>query len=173
MMDLKKTIKIIFLAAYLIFIISSFLMNFEPGKEIGNNFAGFLGEMVNVLPCAFILIGLFEVWVKKESVEKHLGNDSGILGFLWMILLSGTTVGGLYVAFPVAQSLYKKGARLSLVFTYISCSGVCRIPMIIFEASFVGIKFTIIRILISLPLVILSSILLGNYFDRKNDKMPM
>ena len=124
--------------------------------------------MLKILPCAFILIGLFEVWVKRETVEKHFGDESGIRGYLWGILLAGTSVGGLYVSFPVAYSLYNKGAKLSIIFTYISASGICRIPMTIFEASFIGIKFTIIRFLVSLPLVIISSILLGNYLTKRN-----
>jgi hypothetical protein len=39
--------------------------------------------------------------------------------------------------------------------------------MTIFEASFLGIKFTAIRWLVSLPLVIITSILLGNYLTRR------
>ncbi len=124
--------------------------------------------MLKVLPCAFILIGLFEVWVKKETVEKHLGEKSGAKGYLWGIILASTTVGGLYVAFPVAYSLYSKGAKLGVIFTYIGASAICRVPMTIFEASFLGIKFTAIRLLLAIPLVIISSMLLGDYLRKRN-----
>ena len=127
--------------------------------------------MLKILPCAFILIGLFEVWVKRGTVEKHLGKESGIRGYLWGVLLAGTTVGGVYVAFPVAYSLYRKGARLSVIFTYIGASALCRIPMSIFEASFLGIKFTLIRLFVSLPLVIVSSMLLGKYLSKRSYKI--
>lgn len=165
---MKNKSKSILLIIYFLFIIFSFILGFNPGKEIGANFLAFFLSMVKVLPCAFILIGLFEVWIKRETVEKHFGEQSGFKGYLWGVLLASTSVGGLYVAFPVAYSLYKKGAKLSVIFTYISASGICRIPMTIFEASFIGIKFTIIRFLVSLPLVILSSILLGNYLTKRN-----
>jgi len=46
------------------------------------------------------------------------------------------------------------------------------IPMSIMEASILGIKFTAIRIGVSLPLVIISSILLGNFFNKINYKIP-
>jgi uncharacterized membrane protein YraQ (UPF0718 family) len=123
--------------------------------------------MLKILPCVFILIGLFEVWVKRETVEKYLGERSGIRGYLWAVLLAGTTVGGLYIAFPIAYSLYNKGARLGVIFTYISASAICRIPMTIFEASFLGIKFTLIRLLVSLPLILLASMLLGKYLTKR------
>ena len=162
---------IILISIYLLFISISYFADFNAGIQIGTNFFDFLRGMVTVLPCAFIMIGLFEVWVKRETIEKHLGEDSGMKSYLWVILLSSTTVGGIIVAFPVAYSLYKKGARISVLFTYISASAVGRIPMTVFEASFLGIKFSIIRLLISLPLVILSSILLEKILKGRNFKM--
>jgi len=159
------------LTAYAVFLAVSFLIEFKPGQQIGLNFSSFALTMLRIVPFAFILIGLFEVWVKRETVEKHLGEDSGIKGYLWAILLSSTTVGGIYVAFPVSYSLYRKGARLSVIFTYLSSAAITRIPMAIFEASLLGVKFTIIRFLVSLPLIILSSILLEKYLLRRGFKM--
>lgn len=153
---------------YLIFIGTSFLAKSEPGTKIGENFMVFLVGMMKVLPCAFVLIGLFEVWVKKEKVEKHLGENSGIRGYLWALILASSTVGGLYVAFPVAHSLHKKGARLSVIFTYIGAAGICRIPMTIFEASFMGLKFSLIRLVVSVPLLIISSIWMEKILKSKN-----
>ena len=108
------------------------------------------------------------MWIKRETIEKHLGDNSSWRGYFWAILLSGTTVGGLYVAFPIAAVLYKKGAKLSVIFTYIGASAVCRIPMVIFEASFLGIKFTLIRLLVSLPLIIISSAVMGSILTKSN-----
>ena len=169
-MKLSKRNAII-LVAYAIFLIVSFLIGFKPGQQIGMNFSSFALTMLLIVPFAFILIGLFEVWVKRETVEKHLGVESGIWGYLWAILLSSTTVGGIYVAFPVSYSLYRKGARLSVIFTYLSSAAITRIPMAVFEASLLGVKFTIIRFLVSLPLVILSSILLEKYLTKHGFKM--
>ena len=167
-MKRNNATKIVSIAAYILFLIISFAFGFNPGKEIGYNFLSFSVDMLKILPAAFILIGLFEVWVKKETVEKHLGEGSGIRGYVWVILLAGTTVGGLYVAFPVAYALYSKGAKLSVIFTYIGAAAICRVPMAIFEASFLGIKFTVIRLLVSLPLVIIASILLEYYLKKRN-----
>ncbi len=170
-MKRNTIIKIFAVLSYILFLIISFIYNFNPGKEMFHNFVFFLVDMLKILPSAFILIGLFEVWVKRETVEKHFGEKSGIRGYIGAILLSSTTVGGLYVSFPIAYSLCSKGAKLSIIFTYLGCSAICRIPMTIFEASFLGIKFTAIRLFVSLPLVIVTSILLGDYLTRKNYKI--
>jgi len=160
-------IRITLISFYIIFLVVSWIFGFGAGKEISRNFGIFSLEMLKILPCAFILIGLFEVWVKRETIERHFGQESGIRGYIWGILLAGTTVGGLYVAFPVAYSLYSKGARLSVIFTYIGASAICRIPMAIFEVSFLGIKFTAIRLLVSLPLLVITSMLLGKYLTKR------
>jgi len=169
----NSLIRIVVISSYVVFLIISWTFGVNSGKEISHNFALFSVDMFKILPCAFILIGLFEVWVRRETVEKHLGERSGIRGYIWAVLLAGTTVGGLYVAFPVAYSLYSKGAKLSVIFTYLGAAAICRVPMTIFEASFMGIKFTTIRLLVSLPLVIVTSMLLGNYLARTNYKIDL
>jgi uncharacterized membrane protein YraQ (UPF0718 family) len=170
-MKRNTKIRVVYVSSYILFLIVSFVFGFNPGKEIGYNFISFLVYMLKILPCAFILIGLFEVWVKKEVIEKHLGEESGIRGYIWAMLLAGTMAGGLLVAFPIAYSMYNKGAKLSIVFTYIGAAAICRVPMTMFEASFMGVKFTAIRLLVSLPLVIVTSILLGNYLSKRNYKI--
>jgi hypothetical protein len=48
-----------------------------------------------------------------------------------------------------------------VVFTYLSAAGICRIPITLFEASLLGIRFTLVRFAISLPFVVASSRLMG------------
>jgi len=167
----NSVVRIAIISSYAIFIGLSWIFGFGPGREISHNFASFSLDMLKVLPCAFILIGLFEIWVKRETIERHFGEKSGVRGYLWGILLASTTVGGLYVAFPVAYSLYSKGAKLSVIFTYIGASAICRVPMTIFEASFLGIKFSAIRLLVAIPLVVITSMLLGDYLTKRNYKI--
>jgi len=163
----NSVVRIAVISSYAIFVALSWTFGFDPGREVSHNFASFSLDMLRVLPCAFILIGLFEIWVKKETVEKYLGDRSGLKAYLWGVLLASTTVGGLYVAFPVAYSLYGKGAKLGVIFTYIGASAICRVPMTIFEASFLGIKFTAVRLLVAVPLVVVTSKLLGDYLQRR------
>lgn len=166
-MKIDRVINIVLGLVFLGFILISYAVGFNPGIDIGGNFIDFVKSLLTILPIAFILIGLFEVWVERKTVEKYFGDASGFRGYLWAIILSSTTVGGAYVAFPVAHSLYKKGAKLSIVLTYIGSSALTRIPMTIFEASFLGLKFSVIRLLVSIPLVLISSIFIGKMFKNK------
>jgi uncharacterized membrane protein YraQ (UPF0718 family) len=108
----------------------------------------------------------FEVWVKQETVSHYLGKRAGLKGHLWAIVLAGMVVGPLYVSFPLAYAIMQKGARMGVVFTYIGASVICRIPMAIFEASFLGLKFTVIRFSVSLPMVLITSIAVEKLFEH-------
>ena len=150
-----------------LFVGLSYLYQFAPGMRMGQTFETTLLTMLGLLPCAFILIALFDVWVKRETIERHLGEGCGVRGYFWVFLLAGFTIGGLYVAFPVAASLAKKGAKLSILLAYIGFAGVCRIPMVMFEVSFMGGLFTIVRMGVAIPLVLLTARLLGDALQRR------
>ena len=165
---MKKYVNYIFFGTYTLFIIVSLFISWTPGIETGKNFISFALSMLKVVPAAFIIIGLFEVWIKKETVERHLGAESNLKAYFWILLLAGTTVGGMYVAFPVSAALYKKGARLSVVLAYLSAAAVFRIPMILFETTFLGLKFTLLRLAVSLPMIIISSEILSRLISRSN-----
>ncbi|OEG61833.1 putative permease [Halanaerobium saccharolyticum] len=153
---------------FVIFTAAGFILDLNTAQGVFDNFYSFFLTMIKFVPAVFLLIGLFEVWVDKETIEKHLGEESGFLAYLWAIILASTTVGGLYVAFPVAAALYKKGASPRIIFSYIGTAAICRIPMTLFEASYVGVSFTAIRWAISIPLVIISSILMEKILAAKD-----
>ncbi|MDP8220377.1 MAG: permease [Candidatus Stygibacter frigidus] len=136
------------------------LGGFELGERLLGNLGQYLKTLLLLLPPVFILIGLFEVWVPRRTIEKHFGSSHGMGAWFWLMLLSATIVGGLYVSLPLAYALYQKGTRLRLVYGFLGFSTICRIPMTFFEASFLGLKFTLIRYAIALPLVIISAILI-------------
>ena len=162
-----KTKKGLAITLYSLFLVLSLTLGFKPGIQTGKNLLDFTVQMMKVLPFAFILIGLFEIWVPREAVERHMGSASGWRGHLWAVILAAPMVGGLYVAFPMAYTLHKKGAGLGAIFTFLGASSLCRIPMLIFEASFLGVKFSMARLAVSIPLVIGSSVILGRVLEKK------
>ncbi len=149
----RRILDAVLIGGFGAFLAVSLMIGFEPGARIGRTFVVTLADMMRILPCAFVLVGLFDAWVKRGTAERHFGETSGIRGYVGALLLAGTTVGGIYVAFPVAYSLHKKGAKLGVVFAYIGLSGACRIPMTMFEASFMGITFMAVRLAVTVPLV--------------------
>jgi len=159
---------------FVIFSIGSYFMGFKPGLVVYSNFNEFFIEMISFIPLLFILIGLFDVWFPKEMLEKHIGQESGVKGIFLVILLAMLQAGPLYGAFPVAYILYKKGASVKNIFIYLGAFSSMKIPMLGIEMGYLGIKFTILRTLISLPLFILIGYIMekfvGKNFEVKEAK---
>lgn len=164
MINIASFIRIgVLYGAFAVFYVFSVYSGYEPGLKSGANLFSFMKTMAGILPPAFLLVGLFNAWVRREEVEKHLGQGSGIKGYLWAILLAGTMVGGIFVALPLCHVLQKKGASLGVVFTFLNASAICRVPMTIFEASFLGVEFTVIRFAVSIPLIILTALMMARW----------
>lgn len=165
----KRNIAFLSLVSYCLFLLGSLLLDFGPGVAVGENLLAFLWKMMGILPPAFVLVGLLEVWVKKETVERHMGKGAGALGYLWALVLAGTAVGGIFVSLPLAAILYRKGASLSLLLAYVNASMICRIPMTLVEISSLGMKFTLVRYGVSLPMLLVGSSLMGTFLERRGN----
>jgi uncharacterized membrane protein YraQ (UPF0718 family) len=168
----KHRIHLLIVLLFAVFTAASYSFHFQPGKTIfRTGFLPFLKEMILFLPFMFILIGLADVWFSKEEVEKHLGANSGFRGTVYVILLSMLQAGPLYGAFPVAFLLWKKGASIRNIFIYLGAFSTLKIPMILFEISFLGWKFSLIRTLVTLPVILLIAIIMERYFANKTFKI--
>lgn len=107
-------------------------------------------EMLSVIPPIFVLLGLLDVWVKRETMVKYMGEKSGFIGILLAFFIGSAAAGPLYAAFPVAGVLLRKGSRLSNVFIMIGAWSTTKIPLLLFEVSAMGTKFTLIRLAMDL-----------------------
>ena len=102
--------------------------------------------MLGVIPPIFVFIGLLDVWVPKETMIKYMGDNSGLLGLFFAFLLGSLAAGPLYAAFPVAALLLKKGARFAYVIFFLGTWTAAKIPLLLFEMTSLGVKFTLIHV---------------------------
>lgn len=108
-------------------------------------------EMVAVLPPVFILLGLLDEWVERETMIKLMGDNSGFIGVALAFLLGSAAAGPLYVAFPLAGVLLKKGTKFSNVLIFIGAWSTTKIPLLLFEAASMGWQFMALRFVIDIP----------------------
>ena len=166
--NFQKIRPYIWLLVFAVFILLSLVFDIQPGKTITTNFTNSFIEMITFIPFLFIIVGLFDVWVPKEKIEKHIGQGSGLKGILLVTLLAMLQAGPLYGAFPVAYMLYKKGASIRNIFIYLGAFSSLKIPMLGMEIGYLGIQFTLIRTIVSLPLFIGIGYLMEWYLKDKN-----
>lgn len=169
---LKNIMSLLLFATYLLFTIASYLMNIRAGKEIfSTKFIPFSEEMIFFLPVMFILIGLADTWISKEKVVKLVGEGSSLKGTFFIILLSMLQAGPLYSVFPVSYLLWKKGTSTRNIFIYIGAFSTIKLPLLMFEIRFLGWKFSIARTIITIPIIILISLIMEKYLKNKNFKV--
>lgn len=160
-MKLKRILKRYrFFLAFFAVNIALLLLAPDAGKRsfaiTGDN----LLEMLSILPPIFVLLGLLDVWIERETIIKYMGKGSGIKGGVLAFILGSAAAGPLYAAFPVAVVLMKKGARLMNVFLFIGAWSTMKVPMLLFEASNLGVWYTLLRLSCNIIGIILIAVLL-------------
>lgn len=158
--------------------ITLLLFNRDLGVAVAEKSVFSFLEMIKILPPIFILIGLFDVWIPRELLIKYMGENSGPKGILLAFFLGSFTAGPLYAAFPFALILIKKGSKFSNILIFIGAWSTTKIPLILFEASSLGLKFALTRLAINiigiLTISYIANKLIGIkgrekiYFDAEN-----
>ena len=136
----------------ILLIIAVILLSIFPDRKevVASTSWNFFIEMILILPAVMIILGLFAVWVPKESVVKYLGKTSGIKGIFLSIVIGALPTGPLYVAFPMAATLIKKGARISNIIVFLSSWACIKIPQEMVELQFLGVKFMLLRLFLTI-----------------------
>ncbi len=144
-----------------------FLNDTTTGKQILQVTAQNFIQMLSVLPPIFLLIGLLDVWVPRETIIKFLGENSGIKGVFLSIFMGVAAAGPLYAAFPVAGIMMKKGARFTNVLIFLGAWSTMKIPMFLFEITSLGAKFAVTRWLLSLVGILIIAWLIDKLIGNK------
>jgi uncharacterized membrane protein YraQ (UPF0718 family) len=112
-------------------------------------------EMLSVLPPIFILLGLMDVWVSRETMVRFMGEGSGLKGILLAFFMGSVAVGPLYAAFPVAAMLMRKGASFFNLIVFIGAWSTTKIPLVLFELSSLGPAFALTRLSMNIPIIVI------------------
>jgi len=112
-------------------------------------------EMLSVIPPIFILLGLMDVWVPRETMVRYMGEGSGLRGIVLAFLIGSVAVGPLYAAFPIAAMLMRKGTSFLNLIVFIGAWSTTKIPLILFELSTLGPAFALTRLSMNIPIIVI------------------
>ena len=126
-------------------------------------------EMFSFLPPIFVLLGLLDVWVDRETMMKYMGDNSGLRGMVLAFILGSAAAGPLYAAFPLAGVMMKKGARLLNVFIFIGAWSTTKIPLVMFETATLGFRFMAMRLAFN----IVGIFVIAKILDREARKVAL
>ncbi len=161
-----------------ILIITVILISIFPDRKqpvISTSWDFFI-EMMLILPAVMMILGLFAVFVTKETIVKYLGKTSGIKGIILAIILGALPTGPLYVAFPMAAALLKKGAKISNIIVFLSAWACIKIPQEMVELQFLGPQFMLLRLILTIIFVILMGVSIEKiieWHESRENIVPM
>jgi uncharacterized membrane protein YraQ (UPF0718 family) len=142
------------------------IFNYQLGMKALSITAYSFKEMLLVIPPVFVLLGLLDIWVPRETMVKYMGEGSGLKGIVLSILIGSAAAGPLYGAFPVAAVFMKKGVKFSNILIFIGAWSTTKIPMLLFEMTSLGAKFTFTRLLVDIPGIIIIAYVLSKLISK-------
>ena len=145
----------IFFIVCLIVTIIITILNKDLGVKSFNIAFSSFKQMLQVVPPIMIILALIDVWIPRETMMKYMGDNSGIKGVSLAMLIGSIAAGPMYAAFPFTKVLLKKGVKFSNIIIFMNAWCVTKISTLIFEFSSLGYKFTLARLLIDIPGVII------------------
>ena len=157
MIIIKKIKENLFLSivalAYIIMFIAKPAMGIESVKSSGY----YIKEMLMIMPVIFILTALLDMWVPKEKILRYLGKEAKAKGILLAFVVGSISAGPVYAAFPMCVMLHKKGASIRNIVIILSSWAVIKVPMLLNEAKFLGLKFMALRWVLTVIAIIIFS----------------
>ncbi len=162
--------KWMFAIVMIVILILYVLFNPMIGNQVFSMTSNNLIEMLKVLPAIFVLVGLLDVWVSKETMIKLMGPDSGLKGYAIAFILGSVAAGPLYAAFPIAAILLKKRARYNYVIFFLGTWSSLKLPQLTFEAANLGITFTVLNVITAIVVLIVGAFIIEKILSEEDIK---
>lgn len=129
------------------------------GRAVDSN----LGNLASTVPrmfAALLMAGMIYVLLPREMLSRMVGKNSGFRGLLMASAAGIITPGGPASAFPLLALMGGAGADRGVMIAYITAwatLGMQRI--VVWDLPIMGTEFTLVRILVSLPLPIIAGLI--------------
>ncbi len=154
---LKKLKENISHAIVILSYIAMFIIKPQMGVDAIKNSGYYIKEMLLIMPVIFVLTALLDIWVPKQTIIKYLGSNSRMKGTMLSFVLGSISAGPIYAAFPFCVMLHKKGASVKNIVIILSSWAVIKVPMLLNEVKFLGIRFMAIRWVLTVIAIIVFS----------------
>lgn len=150
-----------------------YVFNENLGLSIFNSAKLNILQMLSILPPVMILLGLLDVWVPREYFIKYMGCNSGFVGILLSFLIAFFAAGPMYAAFPFTAVLIKKGVKFSNIIIFLNAWCVTKFSTLLFEIGALGYEFTLVRLIIDIPGVIVMGYAVDYLVNVKKDTFTL
>lgn len=163
-----KFVKMPLRVKFLFFMILLFAMAFFVNRDYAIvAMDGFLSLLARVLPImlvVFFIMFLSNLFLNDKIIRKHLGSESGFMGWVWCLFTGVLVPSPPYIVFPLLGDLRKKGMRDALIVCFLYARNL-QIAFLPVMAFYFGIEFTIIVSVFVFIFAILSGIVIEKFVN--------
>lgn len=128
-------------------------------------FTGLLGNVAPALGLVLVLLFLVNLLLSPERVEKYLGRDSGLRGWLTALTAGVISTGPVYAAYAVLGELREKGMRPSLMAALLYARAV-KLPLLPLLLHYFGPAYTGLLVFWILVFAVLGGLVMGRVEER-------
>ncbi len=126
-------------------------------RQSGGMMKGIAGDIIGIL----LLIGLILTFVPPETIRLYIGQSNVLISTLVFSLVGSITLIPAFVAFPLVGSLLDAGANLIPIVAFLTTLTMVGIVTFPLEKREFGLKFTLVRNLLSFGFAILIALTMG------------
>lgn len=168
---MKKNKRLYLFLLIVLLIVVIVCLNYpEKGKKFLPIIFKYGWQILLIMPPILILMGLMQVWITKEWIQKYIGNQSGVKGKILCVLFGTLPTGPMYLFLPLASSLLKKGASVSNIIILLGIMSSEKIPQMLVEINFLGLRFALTRFVLTATAVVIMGEVIENLVSRQRFK---
>jgi uncharacterized membrane protein YraQ (UPF0718 family) len=136
---------------------------FSKPEMAKKGFMGALNTFFSLIPMIFaalLIAQAINILLPDELIIQWFGKESGMRGIMTGGLLAGLLQGGPYAIYPIIQSLFQKGAHVSIIVTMLIGYGAIGLSRIAYDFIFFEPQIIGLRLLFAIPLTMISGVIL-------------
>ncbi len=155
----------IFMFASLFLFLILFVADKDKGVAAFTCFYQLLLEILPFLVLVFLLMVLVNLFLTPAVIKKHLGENSGIKG--WILSIAGgiISLGAVYMWFPLLKDLMNKGVKPGLVAVFLYNRGI-KLHWLPLMSFYFGVKYVVILTAATVFASVLQGVIIDGFFKR-------
>jgi len=133
---------IMLLLTLVIYIVTAFFNSDVALASLQKSFE-IIKSIAPIIVIVLFLMAIFTTLVKPKKMVKHIGDDSGLKG--WIIAVFGGVLshGSTYIWYPVLSQMRNEGAREGLIVAFFYARAI-KLPWIPVMIAYFGLTFTLL-----------------------------
>lgn len=120
-----------------------FLVNSQTTFSALQKSGDLLIKIIPIITVVIFLTAVLNYFLKPKQIAQHLGQDSGVNGWLWALGAGIISHGPMYVWYPLLEDLRQHGTKDELIVVFFASRAI-KVPLLPMMVDYFGLFFTLL-----------------------------